>query len=259
MGSRIEILNEAGFRSDGRRQHELRDLNIDLSRHGEADGSALISHGLTQVLVSVHGPREAKMRSHTFHDRANINVEVTVASFSTGERRKRLRGDKRILEFAATIKATFEPVIRTSLYPRSQIDIYIQVLQQDGGTLQTCINGTTLALINAGIPMTDFVCAISGGVHSTSPMLDLTTLEENDIPHVTVAVMPKAKKVVLVTMETRLHVDRFEEILNLARDAGSILHREMKEAVLNRSISLVSTAGPAQLREKGEDDMNVDY
>jgi len=54
----------------------------------------MISHGLTQVLVSVHGPREAKMRSHTFHDRANVNVEVVVASFSTGERRKRLRGDK---------------------------------------------------------------------------------------------------------------------------------------------------------------------
>ena len=106
--------------------------------------------------------------------------------------------------------------------------------------------------------MTDFVCAITGGVHSTSPMLDLTTLEENDIPHVTVAVMPKSKKVVLVTMETRLHVDRFEEILNLARDAGRILHREMKEAVLNRSISLASTAGPTA-QPKGEDDMNVDY
>lgn len=40
---------------------------------------------------------------------------------------------RRILEFAASIKATFEPVIQTHLYPRSQIDIYIQVLEQDGG------------------------------------------------------------------------------------------------------------------------------
>ncbi|KAF5326406.1 hypothetical protein D9611_000941 [Ephemerocybe angulata] len=259
MGSRIEILNEAGFRSDGRRQFELRDLTIDLAKHGEADGSALISHGLTQVLVSVYGPREAKMRSHTFHDRANINVEVVVASFSTGERRKRQRGDKRVLEFAATIKSTFEPVIRTNLYPRSQIDIYVQVLQQDGSTLQTCINAATLALMNAGIPMTDFVCAVTGGVHSTSPMLDLSTLEENDIPHVTVAVMPKTKKVVLVTMETRLHVDRFEEILNLARDAGAILHQEMKEAILARSATLVALAEPVTKNQnKGDDDVVMD-
>jgi exosome complex component RRP41 len=162
------------------------------------------------------------------------------------------------LEFAATIKSTFEPVIRTSLYPRSQIDIYVQVLQQDGSTLQACINATTLALINAGIPMSDFVCAVTGGVHSTSPMLDLTTLEENDIPHVTVAVMPKSKKVVLVTMETRLHVERFQELLNLARDAGAILHQEMREAVLERSAGLIAMAEPGTKQNKGDEDVVMD-
>ncbi len=94
QSSRVEILNEGGFRSDGRRQYELRDITIDLSQQGTADGSAIITHGLTQVLVSVFGPREAKMRSQTLYDRANINVEVSIASFSTGERRKRSRGDK---------------------------------------------------------------------------------------------------------------------------------------------------------------------
>ncbi|CAA7265594.1 unnamed protein product [Cyclocybe aegerita] len=160
------------------------------------------------------------MRSQTIHDRANINVEVSVAAFSTGDRRKRSRGDKRILEFAATIKSTFEPVVQTGLYPRSQIDIFIQVVQQDGGLLQACINGTTLALMSAGIPMLDFVCAVSGGVYSTHPLLDLTTLEENDVPNVTIAVMPKTRKVSLVTMETRLHVDRFEEVFRVATDAA---------------------------------------
>ncbi|KAJ6544849.1 ribosomal protein S5 domain 2-type protein [Mycena vulgaris] len=243
MGSRVEILNDGGFRSDGRRQYELRDMTIDLSQQGVADGSAIITHGLTQVLVSVFGPREAKMRSHTMHDRANINVEVSVAAFSTGERRKRSRGDKRILEMAATIKSTFEPVVQTSLYPRSQIDIFVQVLQQDGGLLQACINGTTLALANAGIPLLDFVCAVTGGVHSTSPMLDLTLLEENDIPHVTVALMPKTGKVTLVTMETRLHVERFEEIFRLACEAGKVIHAEIKAAVRERTSRLVGAMG----------------
>lgn len=253
-------MNEGGFRSDGRRQYELRDITIDLSQQGSADGSAIITHGLTQVLVSVFGPREAKLRSQTIYDRANINVEVSIAAFSAGERRKRSRGDKcvtrlsvqrfirssdclfyrRILEMAATIRSTFEPVIQTTLYPRSQIDIYVQVLQQDGGLLQACINATTLALVNAGIPLLDFVCAVTGGVHSTSPMLDLTSLEENDIPHVTVAVMPRTDKVTLVTMETRLHVDRFEEIFRLGCEAGRVIHKEMKAAVKHRTTGLVS-------------------
>ncbi len=94
QGSRVEILNDDGYRSDGRRQYELRDIVMDLSQQSNADGSAMISHGLTQVLVSVFGPREAKMRSQTLHDRAVLNVEVNIAPFSTGERRRRGRGDK---------------------------------------------------------------------------------------------------------------------------------------------------------------------
>ncbi|KAG5339291.1 Exosome complex exonuclease RRP41 [Termitomyces sp. T112] len=245
MGSRIEILNQGGFRSDGRRQFELRDITIDLSQQGQADGSAVVTHGLTHVLVSIFGPREAKIRSQTIHDRANVNVEVGVAAFSTGDRRKRTRGDKRILELAASIKSTFEPVIQTNLYPRSQIDVFVQVLQQDGGLLQACINATTLALVNAGIPLLDFVCAVTGGVHSTSPLLDLTLLEENDIPNVTIAVMPKTGKVTLLTMETRLHVDRFEEIFKLATDAAKVIHGEMKTAVQSRTSMLVTAMGSA--------------
>ena len=144
------------------------------------------------------------------------------------------------MEFAATIKSTFEPVVQTNLYPRSQIDIFIQVLQQDGGLLQACINGTTLALINAGIPMIDFVCAVTGGVHSMFPILDLTLLEESDVPNVTVAVMPKTQKVSMATMETRLHVERFDEVFKLATDAGLVVHQEMKRAILARSESLIA-------------------
>ncbi|KAG6840930.1 hypothetical protein C0991_003188 [Blastosporella zonata] len=220
MGSRVEILNEGGFRSDGRRQYELRDMSIDLSQQGQADGSAVVTHGLTQVLVSVFGPREAKMRSQTIHDRANINVEI---------------------------------------------DVFVQVLQQDGALLQACINATTLALVNAGIPLLDFVCAVTGGVHSTSPLLDLTFLEENDLPNVTVAVMPKTGKVTLVTMETRLHVDRFEEIFRLAGDAGKVIHGEMKSAVRSRTSTLVTAMGSGsrvvggEAAEKDGDDRMNEY
>jgi exosome complex component RRP41 len=94
QGSRIEVLSDHGYRSDGRRQFELRGIDIDLSQQNSAEGSAIITHGLTQVLVSVLGPREAKNRAQTMHDRVNINVELIVSAFSTGERRKRLKNDK---------------------------------------------------------------------------------------------------------------------------------------------------------------------
>jgi exosome complex component RRP41 len=111
--------------------------------------------------------------------------------------------------------------------------------------LQTCINATTLALTNAGIPLLDFVCAVTGGVHSTTPLLDLTTLEENDIPHLTIAMMPRTGRITLLTMETRLHVDRFEEIFRIATSAGYIIHKEMKTAIKDRSRALVGAMNVA--------------
>jgi exosome complex component RRP41 len=144
-----------------------------------------------------------------------------------------------VLELAATIKATFEPVVQTSLYPRSQIDIFVHVLQQDGGVLQAAINATTVALVNAGVPLADYVCAVTGGVHAAAPMLDLTALEEADLPYVTVASMPRSGHLTLVSMETRLHVDRFEEILRLAGEAGAVIHKEMRAVVRERTKALL--------------------
>lgn len=170
------------------------------------------------------------------------------------------------MEFAAAIKSTFEPVIQTHLYPRSQIDIFVQVLQQDGGLLSASINATTLALMTAGIALFDFVCAVSSGVHSTQPLLDVTLLEEMDVPHLTAAVMPRTGKVTLVTLETRLHADRFEEIFRLACEAGKVVHKEMRRAVKSRTNALIHAMGDGSATSVGaqrdadedDNDMRID-
>ncbi len=59
----------------------------------------------------------------------------------------------------------------TSLFPRSQIDIFVQILQADGGTRCASINAATLALINAGIPMKDFVVSCAAGCIEGTPIL----------------------------------------------------------------------------------------
>jgi exosome complex component RRP41 len=110
--------------------------------------------------------------------------------------------NRRSLEIASAIKQTFEPVVQTSQFPRSQIDIYLQVLQHDGGkltrcniliscasskmilvigTLQACINAATMALIDAGIPMIDYVCASTAGCIEKQPVLGESLLQRHVI------------------------------------------------------------------------------
>ena len=50
-----------------------------------------------------------------------------MATFSTGERKRRPRGDKKSIEMSQHLKQTFEAALLTHLYPRSQIDIYVEV------------------------------------------------------------------------------------------------------------------------------------
>ena len=69
------------------------------------------------------------------------------------------------------IQETFESCILLQRFPRSQIDICVQVLQSDGSALSIAINAVTLALIDAGIPMMDFVCACSVGIIDTQPII----------------------------------------------------------------------------------------
>jgi len=69
-----------------------------------------------------------------------------------------LFSSRKLVDVAVALKQSFEAVVMTQLFPRSQIDIYVQVLQADGSTTAASINATTLAMIDAGIPMRDYLC-----------------------------------------------------------------------------------------------------
>ena len=77
---------------------------------------------------------------------------------------QKFSGDKKAQEISLSLKKTFEATILTTLYPRSAISIFVEVLQADGGDYAVCVNAATLALIDAGIPIRDVCCAVSCGV-----------------------------------------------------------------------------------------------
>ena len=66
-------------------------------------------------------------RNRTLHDRAVINCQYSMATFSTAERKRRPHGDRKSTEMSLHLKQTFEAAVMTQLYPRSQIDIYVKV------------------------------------------------------------------------------------------------------------------------------------
>lgn len=164
--NRGEAVNSAGLRADGRRPPEIRRVVCKVGTDSSSDGSAYLEMGNTKVLVTVSGPHEADNFSKSLHDKAIISCEFSMAAYASAERKTRGKRDKRNLEIAATLKQSFEHVIMTQLFPRSQFDIFIHAIQEDGGVLPAAINATTLALVDAGIPLRDMLVACVSGTSS---------------------------------------------------------------------------------------------
>ena len=83
-----------------------------------------------------------------------VNCQYSMAVFSTGERKRRPRGDRKSQEMSIHLRQTFEAAIKTELYPRSQIDIFVEVLQ---GKIEIFLHTggesvTIITLFTKGLP-----------------------------------------------------------------------------------------------------------
>ena len=83
----------------------------------------------------------------------NCQYSTAVFSFGAGIRKKRPRGDRKSQERAQQLRHAMEAIINLELFAKSQIDIYVEVLQVDGSEFCVSVNAATLALIDAGIPI----------------------------------------------------------------------------------------------------------
>ncbi|KAK5019445.1 3' exoribonuclease family, domain 1-domain-containing protein [Cryomyces antarcticus] len=218
------------LRLDGRRWNELRRMHAQISTQAAADGSSYLEMGNTKVICTVAGPSEGRRGgAQGGGGEAKIEVEIGVAGFSGVERKRRGRGDKRTSELQHALTAAFTSTLLLHLYPHSTITIAIHVLSQDGSLLAACLNAATLALIDAGVPMSDYICACTAGSSSSAsgsdgsadnedPLLDLNGLEEQELPFLTVGTLGASEKVVVLMMETRVQVQKVESMLAVGVD-----------------------------------------
>lgn len=157
-----------------------------------------------QVLAAVYGPREVSNRSQADTNKAIVRCEYSMAAFSTGERRRRGKSDRRSTEISMAIGNTMEQNILTELLPRTQIDIYVQVLQADGGTRCAAINAAFLALADAGVPMHDCLAACAAGYLEDTALLDLNYTEDaGGGPDVAVALQTGVDQVLLLQADNK--------------------------------------------------------
>lgn len=166
-----------------------------------------------------------------------VNATYTVVSWAGTERKTQMRNDRRNAELTQMLSDTLNSVIQCQLYPRSEVTLNVTVESQDGGSLAVAVNACTLALIDAGVPLTDYVCACTigvMGVKDDTVLVDVLAQEERAVPICTVAMLADAtrqERVVTLSVDQRVHFSKLQVIEQAALKSVDKLYEHMDAAV----------------------------
>ena len=259
MGSsirRTDLLALSDLRNDGRKPQEIRRMRVQMGANNNSDnvgGSALVEMGLTIALATVRGPMACQRRSDELPDRAVVDVSVKAAPFApSGDRRAtNPNTDRRLVEIAHLLKRALEATILLQLYPKSKIEVQVAVLADDGGRLCAIINAASVALVDAGIPVKDILCACSAGYAGQGTGADETTLvdlnrqEESSFGGqnavcLPCAMLPQRGTVVMAQCEARLpNFDTMDKVLGAAMDGCRAVFDIIQSAIRERASVLL--------------------
>lgn len=234
VNSDLSTGTETSVRADGRAFNELRPLKIDAGVLERADGSAYLEMGGNKVLAAVYGPRELHIRHIMQPDKAVLRCRYNMAPFSVDDR-KRPGPDRRSIEISKITSEALTPAVFLEKFPRSTIDVFIEILEAEGGTRCAGITAASVALADAGIPMRDIVVACAAGKSNGQIVMDLSESEdkegEADLP---IAMMPRTGEITLLQMDGHLTGEEFERAMDLAVEGCMKISEEQKKAIKER-------------------------
>ena len=157
----------AGKRVDGRKMNEIRPLAAEVGVLPVVHGSGLFTRGQTQVLsiATLSTLTDAqKLDTIWEEDTKRFMHHYNMPSYSTGEARASRSTNRREYGHGALVEKALEAVIPDVEDFPYAIRVVSEVLSSNGSTSQGSICGTTLALMDAGVPLKAPVAGISCGL-----------------------------------------------------------------------------------------------
>jgi len=227
----MKLIDENGKRMDGRGPNDLRPVKMDVGVLKRADGSAYVEWGLNKVLAAVYGPRELHPKHLQQSDRGVVHARYNMAPFSVSDR-KRPGPDRRSVEISKIVSEAFTHVVFVEQFPRTTVDVYVEVLQASAGTRCAGIVAASLALADAGVPIRGLVSSCAVGRIAGQVVLDLGKEEDNygeaDMP---VAILSTTGEVLLLQMDGIMTQDQFRQAFGIVKEACAHLTEMQREAL----------------------------
>ncbi|QQG48678.1 MAG: exosome complex exonuclease Rrp41 [archaeon] len=248
MEPKKKLIDENGKRLDGRTWDQLRPIKLEVGVLKNADGSAYIEWGKNKIMAAVYGPKEVHPKHQVLSDRALLRSRYHMAPFSVDER-KNPAPSRREIEISKVIREALQPAVIVEDYPRTAIEVWVEVLQSDGGSRVAGITAASLALADAGINMRDLVVGCSCGLIGEQVVADLDDTEDKegngDMP---VAILPNLGEVSLLQVDGIYTRENFQKAFELAIEKGKEIYQMQKEALAKKYFG----AGGMQMEQEEE-------
>ena len=251
---------EDGSRPDGRRPDDIRPIWIETGYLPRTHGSAIFTRGQTQVITIVtlgSTAEEQRLDSIGPEDRKRYIHHYNFPPFSVGEVR-RLRGTSRrdIGHGALAERALIAVIPDQDEFPYT-MRLVSEVVSSNGSTSMASVCGSTLALMDAGVPISAPVAGIAMGLVTDGDSGRYTILSdiqgmEDALGDMDFKVAGTAEGVTAIQMDIKVkgitpHI--MQEALAQARDGRLFILDKMNEAI-DRPRSELSPFAPRVLRLK---------
>ncbi len=234
------LILEEGIRPDNRKVDEIRPLSCEVGLLPRAHGSGLFKRGQTQVLTVatlgasgdvqiIDGISEEESKRYMHH--------YNFPPYCVGETRV-LRGPgRREVGHGALAERALEPVIpREDEFPYT-IRLVSEVLSSNGSSSQASVCGSTLALLDAGVPIKAPVAGIAMGLmKSEEKVVILTDIQglEDHLGDMDFKVAGTREGITAIQMDIKISgINRtiLEEALSKAKEARLFILDKMEETI----------------------------
>ena len=164
---RARILNE-GIRPDGRKTDEIRHIWCEAGILPRVHGSGVFTRGMTQVITTATlGTISEVQKLENLDDTDTFKRYMhhyNMPGYSTGEAKPLRSPGRREIGHGALAERALEPVIPSEAEFPYAIRTVSEVVSSNGSTSQASICGSTLALMDAGVPIKAPVAGIAMGL-----------------------------------------------------------------------------------------------
>lgn len=199
----------------------------------QANGSAYIETEKTKIACAVYGPRQIK--NAPYNEVGKLNVEVKFAPFSCARRRAPLR-DAEDRSIGVLIQQALVPSLRLELLPKSCIDVFITILENDGieGCVASGSVAASMALADAGIEMFGLVMSCAGSMMDKDLWLD-PTAEEATLARgsLTLACMPALGTITSVWQTGQMSAEEAIQCMEECQSRCTDIHVVVAKALLD--------------------------